>query len=162
MPALRNFIAGDMIFGVGMAILLVGFVIWGVNRVMTLQSLEEIEPTAPSISDVLLASPDPSQFTATPTLLPLGSFSEEATPTIVIPTVNISVGVQVNLVAVERTYLRVIADGRVVFEGGVIPGRVPVRGGGTDRGPGGKRRRHPYRLRWARPRSDGYVRADRK
>ncbi|NTW13051.1 MAG: helix-turn-helix domain-containing protein, partial [Anaerolineales bacterium] len=63
MPALRNFIAGDMIFGVGMAILLVGFVIWGINRVLTLQSLEEIEPTAPSISDVLLASPDPSQFT---------------------------------------------------------------------------------------------------
>jgi cytoskeletal protein RodZ len=124
MPALRNFIAGDMIFGIGMAVLLVGFVIWGINRVLTLQSLEEIHPTAPSISDVLLASPDPSLFTATPTLLPVESFLDEATPAIIIPTVNINVSVQVNLVAVERTYVRVIVDGEVVFEGRVIPGNA--------------------------------------
>lgn len=124
MPALRNFIAGDMIFGIGIAVLLVGFVIWGINRVLTLQTLEDIEPTAPSISDVLLASPDPSQFTATPTFLPVESFAEEATPTIIIPTVNVNVRVQVNLVAVERTYARVIADGKVVFEGRVIPGNA--------------------------------------
>jgi hypothetical protein len=124
MPALRNFIAGDMLFGVGMAVLLVGFVIWGINRVLTLQSIEEIQPTAPSISDVLLASPDPSLFTATPALLPVEEFSEEATPTIVIPTINVNVSVQVNLVAVERTYVRVIVDGEVVFEGRVIPGNA--------------------------------------
>ena len=124
MPALRNFIAGDMIFGVGMAVLLAGFVIWGINRVLTLQSLEDIQPTAPSISDVLLASPDPSLFTATPTLLPVEEFATEATPTIIIPTININVRVQVNLVAVERTYVRVIVDGEVVFEGRVIPGNA--------------------------------------
>ena len=123
-PPLRNFIAGDMIFGVGMAVMLVGFVIWGINRVLTLRSLENIQPTAPSISDVLLASPDPSLFTATPTLLPVEEFAEEATPTIIIPTVNINVRVQVNLVAVERTYVRVIVDGEVVFEGRVIPGNA--------------------------------------
>lgn len=124
MPALRNFIAGDMIFGIGMAVLLVGFVIWGINHVLTLQSLEEIQPTAPSISDVLLASPDPSLFTATSTLPPVESILEEATPTIIIPTINVNVSVQVNLVAVERTYMRVIADGKVVFEGRVIPGNA--------------------------------------
>ncbi len=124
MPPLRNFIAGDMIFGVGMAVLLMGFVIWGINRVLTLQSLEEVQPTAPSISDVLLASPDPSLFTAIPTLLPVEEFAEEATPTIIIPTVNINVRVQVNLVAVERTYVRVTVDGKVVFEGRVIPGNA--------------------------------------
>jgi len=124
MPPLRNFIAGDMIFGVGMAVLLMGFVIWGINRVLTLQILEEVQPTAPSISDVLLASPDPSLFTATPTLLPVEEFAEEATPTIIIPTVNINVRVQVNLVAVERTYVRVTVDGKVVFEGRVIPGNA--------------------------------------
>jgi hypothetical protein len=91
---------------------------------LTLQSLEEIQPTATSISDVLLASPDPSQFTATPTLLPVESFADEATPTIIIPTVNVNVSVQVNLVAVERTYVRVIADGEVVFEGRIIPGNA--------------------------------------
>jgi hypothetical protein len=124
LPALRNFIAGDMIFGVGVAILLMGFIIWGINRVMTLQTLEEAQPTAPSISDVLLASPDPFQSTATPALLPVESFSDDATPTIIIPTVNINVSVQVNLVAVERTFMRVITDGKVVFEGRTIPGNA--------------------------------------
>ena len=124
MPPLRSFIAGDMIFGIGMAVLLVGFVIWGINRVVTLQSQREIQPTAPSISDVLLASPDPSLFTPTATLLPVESFAGEATPTIIIPTVNINVSVQVNLVAIERTYMRVIVDGENVFEGRVVPGNV--------------------------------------
>ena len=55
-----------MIFGVGMAVLLVGFAIWGVSRVIDdPKSAAEVQPTAPSISDVLLASPDPSLFTAT-------------------------------------------------------------------------------------------------
>jgi cytoskeleton protein RodZ len=124
MPPLRSFIAGDMIFGVGMAVLLVGFVIWGINRVVTLQSQREIQPTAPSISDVLLASPDASQITPTATLLPVESFSGEATPTIIIPTVNINVSVQVNLVAVERTFMRVIVDGETAFDGRVVPGNA--------------------------------------
>jgi hypothetical protein len=124
LASLSHFVAGDMIFGIGIAVLLVGFAIWGINYVLTVQSEQEIQPTAPSISDILLASPDPSMFTATPTLLPVESFSDEATPTIVIPTINANVSVQVNLVAVERTYLRVIVDGEVAFEGRVIPGNA--------------------------------------
>jgi cytoskeleton protein RodZ len=81
-----------------------------------------VNPTSPSISDVLLASPDPSSFTATPTLLAVESFPGEATVTVVIPTLNVNVNVQVNLVAVERTYMRVIVDGQTAFEGRVVPG----------------------------------------
>jgi hypothetical protein len=120
-PSIRNFIAGDMIFGVGMAVLLIGFSIWGINRVMMLQSLRDVQPTAPSISDVLLASPDPSLITPTATLAPIESFPE-ATVTVLIPTQNLNVNVQVNLVAVERTFMRVIADGKEVFNGRVVPG----------------------------------------
>jgi len=120
-PSIRNFIAGDMIFGVGMAVLLIGFSIWGINRVMMLQSLREVQPTAPSISDVLLASPDPSLITPTATLAQIESIVE-ATVTIVIPTQNLNVNVQVNLVAVERTFMRVVADGKEVFNGRVVPG----------------------------------------
>jgi cytoskeletal protein RodZ len=120
-PSIRNFIAGDMIFGVGMAVLLVGFSIWGINRVMMIQSLQDVQPTAPSISDVLLASPDPSLITPSATLSPVESFAE-ATVTIVIPTQNLNVNVQVNLVAVERTFMRVVVDGEEVFNGRVVPG----------------------------------------
>ena len=123
-PPMRSFIAGDMIFGVGMAILLVGFAIWGVSRVMTLQSQQEVEPTSPSISDVLLSYPNPSSVTATATFISVESFPGEATVTIEIPTQNVNAQVQLNLVAVERTYMRVIVDGEVSFEGRVVPGNA--------------------------------------
>lgn len=122
LPSVRSFIAGDMIFGIGIAILLVGFSIWGVSRVLTIQSQQEVQPTAPSISDVLLASPEASQSTtATADVLP-AQIPGEATVTIVIPTQNLDVNVQVNLVAVERTYMRVIVDGEEAFNGRVVPG----------------------------------------
>ncbi len=124
MPPVRSFIAGDMIFGVGMAILLVGFAIWGVSRVMTIQSQRNVKPTAPSISDVLLASPDPLSVTETPTFLPVEAFPGEATVTLEIPTQNANAQVQLNLVAVERTYMRVVVDGKVVFDGRVVPGNA--------------------------------------
>jgi cytoskeleton protein RodZ len=123
-PPVRSFIAGDMIFGVSVAILLIGFAIWGVSRVMAIQSQREIQPTAPSISDMLLASPDPASFTATPTFLPVESFPGEATVTLEIPTENVNAPVQLNLVAVERTYMRVVVDGEVAFEGRVLPGNA--------------------------------------
>jgi cytoskeletal protein RodZ len=120
MPPMRSFIAGDMIFGVSMAILLVGFAIWGVSRVMNIQSQREVKPTALSISEVLLASPNPSSSTVTPTFLPVESFPGEATVTVEIPTQNANAEVQLNLVAVERTYVRVNVDGKVAFEGRVV------------------------------------------
>jgi cytoskeleton protein RodZ len=123
-PPVRTFIAGDLIFGVGMAVLLVGFAIWGVNRVMTIQSQREVEPTSPSISDVLLAYPNPSSFAATATFIPVEAFPAEATVTVEIPTQNVNAPVQLNLVAVERTYIRVVVDGEVAFEGRAVPGNA--------------------------------------
>jgi cytoskeletal protein RodZ len=123
-PPIRTFIAGDIIFGVGMAVLLVGFAIWGVSRVVAIQSQQEVQLTAPSISDVLLASPDPSQINPSATLQPVGSFPGLATVTIIIPTQDLNVEVKVNLVAMERTYMRVVVDGEVAFEGRVVPGNA--------------------------------------
>jgi len=120
-PSIRSFIAGDMIFGIGIAVLLVGFSIWGVSRVLTIQSQRDVQPSAPSISDVLLASPDPSQFTVTPEILS-AQIPGEATVTVVIPTQDVDVSVQVNLIAVERTYMRVTVDGEELFNGRVVPG----------------------------------------
>ncbi len=123
-PPVRNFIAGDMVFGVSMAILLVGFAIWGVSRVMAIQGQREIKPTAPSISDVLLASPNPASVVVTPTFILVEAFPGEATVTAEIPTQNLNAQVQLNLVAVERTYMRVVVDGEVAFEGRTVPGNA--------------------------------------
>jgi cytoskeleton protein RodZ len=122
LPPMRSFIAGDLIFGVGIVVLLVGFAIWGVSRVLTLQSQRAVESTAPSISEILLASPEAPSVTGTATERPIEAFPGQPTITVVIPTLNENVNVQVNLVAAERTYMRVIADGEVVFDGRVLPG----------------------------------------
>jgi hypothetical protein len=44
--------------------------------------------------------------------------------TIFIPTQNLNVNVQVNLIAVERTFMRVIVDGEEVFSGRVVTGNA--------------------------------------
>ena len=44
--------------------------------------------------------------------------------TVEIPTQNVNAEVQLNLVAVERTYMRVVVDGEVAFEGRVVPGNA--------------------------------------
>jgi cytoskeletal protein RodZ len=125
LPPVRTFIAGDMIFGVGMAVLLVGFAIWGVSRVMAIQSQQEVNPTSPSISDVLLSYPNQALSTPTVTFLPaVEAFPGEPTVTVEIPTQNVNAEVQLNLVAVERTYMRVIVDGEVAFDGRVVPGNA--------------------------------------
>ena len=123
-PPIRSFIAGDIVFGFGVAIMLIGFTIWGVSRVMTVMNEEDVQPTAPSISDVLLATTDPSLFTPTATLAPVEDGLLQPTVTIVIPTQNLNVNVQVNLIAVERTYMRVIVDGKEVFNGRVLIGNA--------------------------------------
>ncbi len=119
-PPLRSFIAGDWIFGIGIAVLLVGFLVWGITWIVNTQNQQEVQPTAPSLSDVLLATTDPSLFTPTATLALIEE--SEPTVTIVIPTQNLNVNVQLNLVAVERTFMRVIVDGEEVFNGRVVPG----------------------------------------
>lgn len=121
-PPLRSFIAGDLVFGVGMAALLIGFAIWGVGRVIAIRNERVVQPTAPSISDVLLSTPGSVSFTPTSTFLPAEEIPAEATVTIEIPTQSVDVNVQINIVAVERTYMRVTVDGKVAYDGRVIPG----------------------------------------
>ncbi|MEB2332998.1 MAG: DUF4115 domain-containing protein [Anaerolineaceae bacterium] len=118
----RSFAAGDLIFGVGMAIFLVGFLVWGINRVVIMQGQAAQEPTAPSFSEILLATPDAALFT--PTVAFEMTQNIEPTATIVIPTQNLNVNVQINLIALERTYMRVIVDGKEVFNGRVISGNM--------------------------------------
>ncbi len=130
LPMLRSIIAGDMVFGVGMALLLIGFSIWGISRVIALQSEQQagaqVEATGLSISEALIGTPVetveseviliPAEDTPIPPELPEG--------TIEIPTLAANVNVQVNVVAIERSYLQVIVDGEIAFDGRTIPGNA--------------------------------------
>ncbi|MEW6030807.1 MAG: helix-turn-helix domain-containing protein [Chloroflexota bacterium] len=127
LPPLRGFIAGDLVFGIGVIVLVVAFSLWGVARVLDARTRAQVEPTAPSISDVLLASPAVTEQTvaATVSLLDLGEATETPNPAgtpVGLPTLPEGITVQLNIAAVERTYLRVTVDGEVVFDGRVPPG----------------------------------------
>jgi cytoskeletal protein RodZ len=126
LPPWRSFIASDLLFGGGMAILLILFAIWGINRVVTLTSATQPQATAPSISDVLAGTPLATlsqDVTLIPAQnsVPLASTPDTGTPFAAAP-LGPNVNVQIELLAVESTYLRVSADGKLQFEGRVVPG----------------------------------------
>ena len=129
MPKLRSIIAGDMVFGIGMALLLVIFSIWGISRVIALQSEQQTEvqaeATGPSISEALIGTPVETVLSEV-TLIPAEDTPIPNLPegTIEIPTPALNVNVQVNIVANERTFLRVVVDGEEVFNGRTIPGNA--------------------------------------
>ena len=128
-PTLRSFIAGDLVFGVGMVLLLVGFSIWGISRVVSLQSElradVQVEATGPSISEALIGTPVETVISEV-TLIPAEDTPIPDLPegTLDIPTPAFNVNVQVNIVAIERSFLRVAVDGEVVFEGRTISGNA--------------------------------------
>jgi len=128
-PTLRSFIAGDMVFGVGMVLLLIGFSIWGISRVIALQSEqqaeEQIEAGGPSISEALIGTPVETLVSEV-TLIPAEDTPIPSLPegTLEVPTLSFNVNVQLNVVALERTYLRVTVDDEVAFDGRTIPGNA--------------------------------------
>ncbi|MGZ6347877.1 MAG: helix-turn-helix domain-containing protein [Anaerolineales bacterium] len=123
LPPLRSFIAGDLLFGGGMVIMLVLFAIWGVNRILTFRSQTPPRATAPSISEILAGTPLPT-LPGEVTLIPAEDtlLASTQTTTAEVPTLAANINVQLNIEAVERTYLRVTVDGKVQFDGRVVPG----------------------------------------
>lgn len=127
MPMLRTFIAGDLIFGVVMIAVLVGLAIWGIGRVVSLQSQAQLAPTALPIVDVLGSAPAPIEspvltFVAVddPALATSEPGVEEVAPPEIAATSS-TANVTVSVFALERVFVRISVDGEVVFEGRMSP-----------------------------------------
>lgn len=132
---LKRFLSADLIFGGGMVLLLLGMSVWGAARLLpgNRPSAESTATEGPSISEVLLApqvggeTPTPE---SAPTSIPeLGTvIPTDAPPEFLPPTATPLIefapapGVQLTILVVERTYLKVIVDGEVKQEGRVVPG----------------------------------------
>ena len=130
LPPLRSFIAGDLVFGISMVALLVTMAVWGVNRVFSIQAEEAALPTAPSISDVLATSQQPTVEQQV-TLIPAADTPLSADPdfialdaTLEAPAFDVTISVQVTISVVERTFLRVTVDGEEVLNGRVLSGAI--------------------------------------
>lgn len=122
---LRRLLTTEMLFIVMFVTFLGGFIIWGAIRIFSLRTTQPPSPTAPSISEVLLAAPTstitqtPAPATPSPPALPgveQTSGAPELTPLPAESSVRVYVTVR------QRAWMRVLVDGELEFEGRVIPG----------------------------------------
>jgi cytoskeletal protein RodZ len=124
MPVLRSFIAGDLIFGVVMITLILALSVWGIGRVLNLRDNNPARATAPSIVEVLAGTPLPTpsvEVTFVPVNdAPLATGAPDQA-TLAASTLGANANVVINIFAVERAFLRVSVDGKVVFEGRMSP-----------------------------------------
>jgi hypothetical protein len=129
----RSLLSPDLLL-VGLLILaaLVAL-IWGGSNILSYQNNAQRTTTAIPISDILIHTVTVTPEPATPTVDSTGPTAEN--PDILLPTGSATFEVitgtpgtpgiypvQVFVVALQRTYLRVIVDGKEVFNGRVIPG----------------------------------------
>ncbi len=138
---LKRLFSMDLFAGGFIIVFLLGFTLWGALRISKLNSAKVPSPTAPPISAILLSTPGMG-LTGTPILNPSAVTSivptviidsssitstlplePTATPILVASTPGLeNAPVQVNIVASQRAWMRVIVDGETVFEGRVTPG----------------------------------------
>lgn len=138
---LKRLFSMDLFVGGFLIIFLLGFTIWGALRISKLHSGQGGSPTAPPVSEILLASPT-GGFSINLTPVPTSQTSLLTTtiiaPSIITGTVQAGLTptairfettpdlryapIQVYIVAIQRAWMRVIVDGEVAFEGRVMQG----------------------------------------
>ncbi len=116
---LRTILSPDLLVGGGLLVLLLVFAVWGTGSIIRMSTATTPQPTAPSISDILLASPPAEEATATGmlngtqiTLAP----GVQATLEVTLPAAG-AAPVQIVLVASRSAWVKVVVDGKLKFEG---------------------------------------------
>lgn len=129
--SLRRFISGDLLVILVVSAGMLIFVIWGIRRISAIQGEEVVNPTAPSIAEVLLATATASEtFTPEPAtttprselaLFPTAVNQPQTTGGVELPP-QTQGRVQIYIVVHQRAYMRAVVDGVVEFDGRVVPG----------------------------------------
>jgi len=153
-PVWKRFITPDLIFGIGLAVIILFFIIWTAARIGALSN-RTAEPTTPPISEILLTpaisdtssteSPNADGASMTPAgaaqELPteqttgnsplVNTANEPSSPAgTAQPAATVTISAinsdpfQIYIVAKQRVWLRVIADDQVKFQGRVVPGNA--------------------------------------
>jgi len=125
LPAsLRRFLSPDILFGGGMILVLVIFAVWGTGRIIRSNAAASPQPDILPISDILLSTSIPEELVTTGTSIDdAGVAAGQGTTTLeitLLPPSNRPV--QVVLVASRSTWVKVVVDFVVAFEGRAMPG----------------------------------------
>jgi cytoskeletal protein RodZ len=134
----RRFLTIDLLVGGSVFIILMVLVIWGAIQVIG-STQPNTEPTLESISEFLIAPGTETVMVEQTTTLESPDLTAE--PSQAVNTVSVDIlatitsvntgSIQLVVVGVQRTYLKVIADGKEVFNGRVVPGNVYTFTGST-------------------------------
>ncbi len=137
----KRFFSMDLFVAGFLIIFLLGFTIWGALRISRLHEGQVASPTAPPVSEILLSTAT-AELTGAST--PIASAAITSVPATFIETEPVSGTAQVNqtpgavvfestpgldnaplqvyVVALQYSWMRIIVDGEVAFEGRVLPG----------------------------------------
>ena len=126
---LRRILSPDLIIGGGLLIVMVIFFVWGASRLdLGGSETTDLTITAPSISEMLAITATPSP--------PAGAITDTPQPPVegglpVDIAVSTVVGTQVNtdplqvyVIARQRAWVKITIDGKVAFQGRVLPGNA--------------------------------------
>ena len=135
LPQWKMLLTPDVLVGGGVVVLFLALSIWGVSRISSVKK-ENSQPTAPSISQILLNSSDDlgtttatfqseyvspdMEFDGTPIAQSGGS---EVLATATFPVID-NAPLQIYIVAHQRAWMRIISDGKEVYRGRVVPGNA--------------------------------------
>lgn len=130
--SLRRLVTPDLVIGGGLLVLMVIFFIWGASKLnLTGSPVTSTTATAPSIAEVLMspASPgeQPTPALETPAATPEPGQAATQADVVVATVVGTQVNtdpLQVYIVARQRAWLKVTVDGKVAFQGRVVPGNA--------------------------------------
>ncbi|MBA4386314.1 MAG: hypothetical protein C0410_16390, partial [Anaerolinea sp.] len=127
----RRYLTPDLLIGGGVFAVLFILIIWGALQVIG-SSQSRIEPTAGSISEILIGTDTPEALTEQFTPETQLTGSPTAGESVNTPSVDLmatisavdSKPIQVVVIAYQRAFLKIISDGKEVFIGRTIPGNV--------------------------------------
>lgn len=124
---LRKFFSLDLLIITALFIAFALFVIWGVNRILRVDSPDMDATEIPEVADMLLSTGSATpQWTITPGQIedagPDNGTLEEPTP-IFTPRLNNN-PINIIIVPRQRVWVQVTADAELVFEGRMLPGNA--------------------------------------
>jgi cytoskeleton protein RodZ len=121
---LKRFFTLDLFFGTLMILGIVGFLVWGISRMSFGDDSPDITATLPAVADILLAEITPEAFEVIETPEPTQELLEVPTPTPFFTSSEQSSALELVILIRQNTWLRVISDGEIVYQGRQAPGNV--------------------------------------
>jgi len=134
----RRFLTIDLLVGTSVLVILSILVIWGIIQVVGSTTAEK-EPTLDSISNILVnpvtetVSIDATSSQAKTQSTEIADQVVSTIPVDILATItSVNTGsIQLVVVGIQRTYLKVISDGKEAFNGRVVPGTAYTFTGST-------------------------------